>query len=264
MEKLKKIVLTGAVVWFSTLVVYNSFGNREELDLNSAKVNDNYTWENSIKSTQDLFLKSFLKQDLSIQEVNDALESISYYNNLLQNNYYNSGDLNQINNNFLDHIEKYIDENKMEEFKKVIYKKLDFSKDLDKSYNSWSNEIESEDSTDIEDTTNNEDNQNISENSKKDLPKIQNNTNLSNKSEFIIKAKKEILDKYSNLIDKIPKEKLPVILEKITWKISQVNNSSLAQEKKEKSLILLTALSEIVNEKINSSIDDISIEELLK
>jgi len=83
-----------------------------------------------------LFLKSFLKQDLSIQEVNDALESISYYNNLLQNNYYNSGDLNQINNNFLDHIEKYIDENKMEEFKKVIYKKLDFSKDLDKSYNS--------------------------------------------------------------------------------------------------------------------------------
>jgi hypothetical protein len=38
----------------------------------------------------------------------------------------------------------------------------------------------------------------------------------------------------------------------------------LVQEKKEKSIILLTALSEIINERMESSISDISIEELLK
>lgn len=238
MEKLKKVVLTSAIVWFSTLVIYNSFGNEEHLDLNSAKSIDIWTWETDKKYIENWFIKYFLKSDLTDEEFKDAIESTSYFNSLVKKNIHNSDNLYQIKNTFLEHIEKYIDESKMKEFTLFI----------DQSYSSSHNEKFAYDKFDTSSWW---------------LKKDELSYTLPSK-DILLKAKKEINEKYSELINNIPEEKLPKILDNINSKLSKLKKSSIKSEKKEKYLIILTALSEIIDEKVNFSLNGISIEELLK
>lgn len=285
MDKLKKIVLTGAVVSFSTLAIYNSFANRDEIELNSANSREMKS-ENSVlvnKWPEESFLKEYLKQDLSQNEKDDAMESMIYFKNLVKKNYNNPDNLEQIKNTFFDHIEKYIDENKIDEFRKFIQEKFNLIKNwtikkeyrinkiedrndeeeeeedqsgsLDKDYSSGSLEQHRKEDRKKEFINNNswslERNQTWSLERNKDIKKLG-------------EIKKDLSKKYSKLINNIPKDKLPVILERINWKILEVTNSNLKQEAKDKSLAMLNALAELINERISSSINDISVEELLK
>lgn len=74
----------------------------------------------------------------------------------------------------------------------------------------------------------------------------------------------QLREKYGTLINSIPSEKLTLILSKINTKIDSITNSSLKQDIKERSLAMLQALAELINERITDTASGISIEELLK
>lgn len=75
---------------------------------------------------------------------------------------------------------------------------------------------------------------------------------------------KQLKEKYSNLINNIPSEKLSLVLDKINSKIDSITNSDLKQDVKERSLAILQALVVLINERIADTATGISVEDLLK
>jgi hypothetical protein len=88
-----------------------------------------------------------------------------------------------------------------------------------------------------------------------------NNNNVQSLQE---KYKAQFETKYSSVIANIPTEKLSQIIDKIDAKIDQVENSDINQAAIDKSVAMLNALKDLINDRIIETTSSISIDELLK